>query len=133
VVLKGVSMATVNHQHFPLTLLLKRLLSDSDALSVEVGALAATAENHKAMFVTGGTSDGCKALLCYTHEVVGARCRETGINGNGERAVSAVLETNREGDTRGELTVELGFGGAGTDSGEGETIGKELHQGKVLC
>ena len=133
VVLEGVTMAAVNHQYLLLALLLQCLLSGLDALSIIVGAFAATAENHKTVLVTGGTSDGCKTLLGHTHEVVGARCRETGVDGNGEGAISAVLETDREGDTGGELTVELGFGGTGTNGGEGETIGKELHKEEILC
>lgn len=126
-------MATIHHQHLLLSLLLQRLLSGSDALSVVVGALAATTENHEAVLITSGTGDGRKALLGHTHEVVGARCRETGVDGNGEGAISAILEANGEGDTRGELTVELRFGSTGANSGEGETVGKELRQEKLLC
>ena len=133
VVLEGVSMAAVHHQYLLLALLLQCLLSCLNALSVIVGALTATAENHEAVLVTGGTGDGCKTLLGHTHEVVGARCRETGVDSNGEGAISAVLETDREGDTGGELTVELGFGGTGTNGSEGETVGKELYQEEMLC
>jgi hypothetical protein len=49
-----------------------------------------------------------------------------GINSNIERTIGAVLETNGEGQTGGQLTVNLGLGGSGADSTDRKTIGQEL-------
>lgn len=84
-----------------------------------IGSLGSSAENHEAVLVAGGTGDRGEALLGYAHEMVRVGGGEYGINGNSQGAVRAVLETHREGHTRGEFTVKLRLSGAGANGCEG--------------
>lgn len=127
VVLARVAVRAVDHEDVLLGLLLGELsLSIRNARSVVVGALRAATEDDEAVVVAGGAGNGSKTLLGDTHEVVGVGSGLDGVNGDGEGAVSTVLEANGERYTGGELTVELRLGCAGADSGYGETVGKEL-------
>jgi len=63
--------------------------------------------------------------------VVGVLDGANGVHGDVEGAVGAVLETDGERQTGGQLTVDLGLGGTGTDCAEGQTIGKELGGDRV--
>lgn len=53
-------------------------------------------------------------------------CGTDRVDGHAERAVGSVLEAHGEGETGGEFSVQLGFGGSGTDGTEGDEIGEEL-------
>ena len=84
------------------------------------------------ILVTGCLDDGGKTLLGNTHEGMGIGSRLHGIDSDTNASVSScekhkepgtkwiqqlltILEANREGNTRSELTVELGLGGTSTD------------------
>lgn len=49
-----------------------------------------------------------------------------GVDGHVQGAVRAVLETDREGQTRGQLAVHLGLGGAGANGADGQAVREEL-------
>jgi hypothetical protein len=119
-------VGAVNHDSFFLLLVLEDFLGSLDALLVEVGTLGSTTENNEAVLVTLGSGDSSKTLLGDTHEVVLSGGSANGVNGNTKAAVCTVLEANGERKTRGKLTVELRLGGTGTNSTDGDTVGKEL-------
>lgn len=72
------------------------------------------------ILVTTGLDDGSETLLGDTHEGMGVRGGVHGIDGNTNTTVGSVLEVDGEGDTGGELTVELGLGGTSTDGTPGD-------------
>lgn len=119
-------MRAVNHDSLLLLLLLQLLLNSLDVLSIEVGAAGSTTENDEPVWVTSSLGDSSKTLLGDTHEVVLGGSRSNGINSDGQRAISSVLEADWEGKTRGELAVKLGLGGAGSNGTEGDEVSKEL-------
>lgn len=92
-------MRAVNHDSLLLLLLLQLLLNSLDVLSIEVGTTGSTTENDEAVWVTSSLSDSSKTLLGDTHEVVLGSSRSNGINGDGQRAISSVLEADWEGET----------------------------------
>jgi len=119
-------MRAVNHNGELLALLDEGLLSGLDVGLVVVGALGTTTEDDEAVLVAGGAGDGGQTLLGDTHEVVLGSGGADSVNGNVQAAVGTVLETDGERETGGQLTVELGLGGAGTDSADGDEVSEEL-------
>ena len=126
VVLGGVAVRAINHHDLALVLLLERLLCGGDVLGGVVRALRTSTENHEAVVVSGGAGDGGETLFGDTHEVVGVCGGEDRVDGNRQGAISAVLESNRERHTGGELTMQLALSCARTDSSNGQAIGEEL-------
>jgi len=128
VVLKGVSVRTVNHDARLVlrTRLLKRSSNGLDMLSRVVGTLGTTSEDNMNILVSGGLDDGGETLLSNTHEGVGIGGRLHSINGDTDTSVSTILESDREGDTGGELTVKLRLGGTSTDSTPGDEVSDVL-------
>jgi hypothetical protein len=53
------------------------------------------------------------------------------VNRDTKRTVCAVLETDGETETTGELTVKLALGGTRTDGTDREHIGKELRRNSI--
>lgn len=121
-------MRAVNHDGALLALVLEGLLGSLNALFVKVGAASSATEDNEAMGVTLCACDGSKTLLCNTKEVVLGGGSADGINGDAEVTVGTVLETNGEREARGKLTVQLGLGGAGTNSTDGNAVGQELRR-----
>jgi len=118
VVLERISVRTVDHDA-GLVLragLLKRSSNDLDMLGGVVGTLGATSEDDMNILVSGGLDDGRKTLLGNTHESMGIGSRLHSVDRNTNASIRPVLEANRERDTGGELTVELGLSGASTNS-----------------
>lgn len=120
------TVGAVNHNSLSLLLVLQHLLGSLDALLVVVGTLGSSTQNNEAVLVTLGASNSSKALLGHTHEVVLSSSSANGINGNAKVSISAVLEANRERETRSKLSVELRLGGSGTNGTNGDTVGQEL-------
>lgn len=126
VVLFRVTVAAVNHQARSHALGLKLGLSLLDAGSIVVRSLLAAAQDDEAIRVAHGSHDRDNTRLGHRQEVVRRLNRANGVNGNVKRAVGTVLETDGEGQTRGQLTVNLGLSGSGTDRTNGKTVGQEL-------
>lgn len=124
-------MRAVNHDSQLLVLVLESLLGSLDVLLVKVGTLGSATEDDEAVLVTLSSGNGSKALLGDTHEVMLSGGGANSINGNAKAAVSAVLEAYGEGEARGQLTVELGFGGTGTNGTYRDAVGKELRRDGV--
>lgn len=126
VVFLRVTVAAVNHKTGTHALSRELGLSIRDAGSIVVGALLATAKNNEAIRVTDGSDNGDNTGLSDGQEVVGVLDGANSINSDIERAVGAVLESDGERQTGGKLTVDLGLGGACTDSTDRQTVGQEL-------
>ena len=126
VVLVGVAVRAVHHQHLALLLSAQGLASAADALAVVVGALAAAAQDHEAVLVAGRLGDGCQALFGHTQEAVRVGGRADCVNGHGEVAVGAVLVADGEGQARCQLTVQLGLGGPGANGTQRDQVGQVL-------
>jgi len=60
------------------------------------------------------------------HEAMWMRGGLHRVDRHGHRSVCAVLETDREGCAGCEFSVELGFGGSGSDSAPGDQVGDKL-------
>ncbi len=120
------TVRAINHNSLLLLLLLQLLLHSLDIISIKVGTTGSTTENDEAVRVAGSLGDGGEALLGDTHEVVLSSCGSNGINSNSQRTISSVLETDWEGEARGQLAVELGLGGTGTDGTERDHVCEEL-------
>ena len=80
------------------------------------------------MFVATGASNGSKTLFCHTHEVMLCSCGTNRVNGNSQRAICTIFETNRKREAAGKLTVELRLGGSGADGTERNQVGQELRR-----
>lgn len=78
------------------------------------------------MLVALGAGNGSQTLLGDAHEVVLGGGGADGVNSDTEVAVGAVLEADGEGQARGQLAVQLGFGGAGANGTDGDAVGEEL-------
>lgn len=128
VVLVRVAVRAVNHENLTGRELFLCFL---DGLFVVVGASLTTTEDDKARVVTLGGYDGGKPVFGDTHEMVGVFCSLDGVDGDTEGTVGTIFETNWEGEAGGQLSVELGFGGSGTNGTEGETVVQVLRGGGV--
>lgn len=98
---------------------------------IVVCALATATENDMHVMVPAGLYNCSKTLLGNTHECMRSTCSTHGINGNANRAIGAVLEADREGHTRSELTVELRLGSTRADSTPGNEVGNVLRRDGV--
>lgn len=125
-VLLRVSVAAVDHDTRREAVGFQLGLRLGYALRIVVGAFLSSAEDNEAVGVTDGADDGDDTGLGDGEEVVGVFHRADGVDGDVERAVGAVLETDGEGQTRGQLAVDLGLGGARADSADGEAVVQEL-------
>ena len=90
-------------------------LCGCDAGGVVVGAGLAASEDDEGVVVAGGADDGDNAWFGDGEEVVGVFDGADGVDGRVERPVRAVLEADREGESRCEFPVELALGRAGAD------------------
>ena len=130
-VLVGVSMRAVNHDHLTLVLPAQSLAGSLDISAVVVGTLAATTEDDKSVLITGGLGNGGQTLLGDTQETMRVGSSANGVNGNCQVTVRAVLVTNGETQARSELTVQLRLGGTGTNGTKGNKVGKVLGRNGV--
>lgn len=126
VVLLRVTVAAVDHEAGRHALGGQLGLSLGDALGIVVGALLATTEDDEAVGVAHGADDSSDTGLGDGQEVVRVLDGANGIDSDIQGAVGTVLETNGEGQTRGQFTVDLGLGGASTNGADGETVGQKL-------
>lgn len=131
VVLLRVAVAAVDHQTGWQALGGQLGFSVRNAGRVVVGALLAAAQDHEAVWVADSAHDGHHTGLGDGQEVMGVLDRADRIDGNIQRAVGAVLETNGEGQAGGQLAVDLRFSGAGTDGADGQTVCEELRGDSV--
>lgn len=131
VVLLGIAVAAVNHQAGHHALSLELGLGLLDAGSIVVGALLTAAQDNEAVRVADSAHDGDNTGLGHRQEVVGRLDGTNGIHSDVKGAVGAVLETNGEGQTGGQLTVNLGLGGASANGADGKTISQELRGDSV--
>lgn len=126
VVLPGVTVGAVHHEDLTLLLSAEGLARTADALAVVVGTLVTATQNDETVLVTGGLGNRRKTLLGHTEEAVGVGSGTNSVDGHAQVTVRAVLVADREGETGGQLAVELGLGGAGADSAQGDEVGEEL-------
>ena len=119
-------MTAVDHEVSGELVSFQLRLSFSDALRVEVGSLLSTTEDNEAIGITDGTDNSDNTGLSDRQEVVGVLDGANGVDSDVKRSIGTVLETDRERQTGGKLTVDLGLGGSGTDSTNRETVVKEL-------
>ena len=126
VVLLGVTVRTIDHENLALLLRAQSLARTLDRSTVVVCALVASAQDDEAVLVTGCLGDGSQTLLGDTEEAVGVCGGADGVNGDGQVTVGAVLVSDGEGQTGGQLAVELGLSGAGSDGAEGDQVGQVL-------
>lgn len=120
------TVRAVNHEDFTLTLGAKQLTGGLDGLSVVVGATGSTTEDDIAVLVTLGGCDGVQALLGGTHEVVAGTHGLERVDGRTDRSIGGVLESHREGQTRSQLTVQLGLSGTSANSANTDQISSIL-------
>lgn len=131
VVLVGVAVRAVDHEHLTLVLRTQSLTSSLDAGAVVVGTLAATTEDDESVLVAGGLGNGSQALLGDTQETVGVGSSANGVNGNRQVTIRAVLVTNGETQTGSQLTVQLRLGSTGTNGTERNEVGQVLRRDSV--
>ena len=93
--------------------------------------LLAAAQDDVAVLVADGRDDGGVAGLGDRQEVVRRVGGADGIDGDAHVAVGAVLEADRAGQAGGQLTMDLGFGGAGADGTPGDQVGGVLRRDGV--
>jgi len=118
VVLERVSVRTVHHDAWFVlwTGLDKSSGGSLDVFGAIVRTLGATSKDDVNVLVAGGLDNGSKALLGDAHEGVGVGSGLHGVNGDTDAPISSVLKADGEGDTRGELTMELRLSGTSADS-----------------
>lgn len=131
VVLQRVAVAAVDHEPLGEASLLQRSLRLSDALGIVVGALRTTSQNDEAVLIAHGAHNSDDARLGNRKEVVGVSDGTNGVDRDSEGAVGAVLETNGETETTGQLSVQLALGGSRTDSADRQQISKELGRDRI--
>jgi len=84
-------------------------------------------KDDKTIIIAFGTSNRCQALLCHTKERV-STCRGTNcIKSNVKRSIGTILESNWEGQSRSQFSVQLRFRGPCTYSPKRQQIRKELN------
>ena len=120
------TVRAVNHHDLRQVLLPQCFPGSLDALLVKVCTLASTAEDNEAVLITSCPGDGSQTLLCHTHEMMLGSGSTDSIDGDGQASIGTVLEANGEGETRGQLTMQLRFGGTSTNGTERNQIGEEL-------
>lgn len=111
-------MRAINHHHLPRPLLSQRFLCGLYALRIVVRLASTSTKNHEPVLVAGGRGDGSEALFRDTHEMVRRCCCTNSVNGDGHSTVRAIFEPDREGETTGELSVQLAFCSTGADGTE---------------
>src|SRR5271156_4931939 len=100
-----IPMGTVNHHYFCLSFLPQGLPCSFNTFGVKISAYTSSPKNDKAIFVAAGLGNSRTALFSNTHEVM-FRCSGTNsINGNTQVSISPILEADREGETRSELSM----------------------------
>jgi len=127
-VLVRVSVRAVDHDARPhiRSRLLHGRNSSADGLGVVVGALGTAAEDDVHVAVTARLDDGGETLFGDTHEGVGVGGGAHRVDGDTDAAVGTVLEADGERDTTCQLTVELRFGGTGTDGSPADEVSDVL-------
>ncbi|KAH3660176.1 hypothetical protein OGAPHI_007381 [Ogataea philodendri] len=113
VVLVGVSVRAIDHHNASGR---KLGLGLSNRGLVVIRSFLTSSQDDETVVVTLGGGDGSESVLGNTHEVVGRRSGLDSIDSHVQRTVSSILETNREGQTRSKLSVELRLGGPSTNS-----------------
>lgn len=131
VVLVGVAVRAVHHDHLALFLGTQSLTSRLDVGPVVVGALATPAQDDEAVLVTRGLGDSGQTLLGDTQETVRVSRGANGVNGHRQVAVGAVLVSNGKTQTGGQLPMQLRLGGTGTNGTERDEVGQVLGRNGV--
>src|ERR1700722_5853847 len=99
-----IPMGAVNHHYFRLSFLPQGPLCSFNTFGVKISAPISSSKDDKAIFVAARLGDSRSALFGNTHEVM-FRCSSTNsINGNTQASISSILEADREGETRRELS-----------------------------
>src|SRR3972149_5023440 len=104
--------------------------SAAHAGGVVVGFLS-TAQDDMTVLVAAGLDDRHLAVLVDRQEMVPLPRREYGIHGDPHVAVGAVLEADRCRQTRGELAMHLGLGGARADRAPADEVADVLRGYRV--
>lgn len=119
-------MRAVHHHDLRELLLPQGFPGSLDAVFIVVCALGSAAQDDEAVLVAAGLGDGGQTLLGHAHEVVSCGGSANSVDRDGQTAVRAVLEANGEGETRGQLAVQLGLCCARADGPERDEVGQEL-------
>lgn len=96
VFLLRIAVATIDHQTRVEILRFQLLARLFDAGRVVVGALLATAHDHKSIVVASGTDNGDYTRFGDGEEVMGVLHGAQRVNGNIQSAVSTIFEAYRE-------------------------------------
>ena len=126
VVLAAVGMAAVDHDAGCDAGFFHLLGGGVDGCGVEVGDLAAPAQDDVAVGIAGGEQDGCLAGVGGSEEGVRMAGREDGLDGDLNVAGCAVFESDGAGESGGELAVDLALGSARADGAPGDEVGYVL-------
>jgi hypothetical protein len=116
----------VHHHNLRQVLLPQRLPSSLNTLLIEVGTLASTTQNNKAVFVTSRPGNSSQTLLRHTQEVVLRSRSANRINRHRQTSIGTVLKSNREREPRCQLAVQLRLRCSRADSAEGDEVREEL-------
>lgn len=130
-VLQTISMAAVDHQPLLQSLASQGLAGLFYTLCIVVGTTSSTTENDEAILITYGANDGHHTRFCDREEVVRMSYGADGVNRNSEAAVSAILETDGERQTRGQFSMKLRLCSSGTDSTDRQQICQELRRNRI--
>lgn len=95
-------------------------------LLLVVGSPIPATQDQMAQLITPGICDRRQSLLGHAQEVVRLGRGADGVHGDRDVAVGAVLESEWEGNTGGQLAVQLRLGRAGADGAPRDQISQEL-------
>lgn len=102
-----------------------------DGLLVEIRTLLTASQDHETVLVAVSTDNSDNSRFRDTQEVMWVGGSPQGVDGNTQSTVSTVFETNREGQTGRQLSVQLRLGGSGTNGTHTEQVRQELRRDSV--
>src|SRR5277367_5844309 len=100
-----IPMGTVNHHYFCLSFLLQGLPCSFNTFGIKISAYTSSPKDDKAIFVAARLVNSRSALFGNTHEAMFRSSSTNSINGNTQVSISPILEADREGETRRELSM----------------------------
>ena len=112
--------------------ILEGFLGQHHAHGIKVRTSAASAEHQVAVAIAFGLDDGALAVFIDTQEVVALAAGFNGVNRAVQKAVGAVLKTDRSGQTARHFSVGLAFGCARTDGIPADEFAQVLRTERVL-
>lgn len=93
-----IPVRTVDHDALVQNLFMRHGLTTLlDGLCIVICSCLSATEDHETVFIASGASNSCEPLLRNAEERMATGSCTESVNRNIERAVSAILETNWEG------------------------------------